>query len=75
MAEMVEARRSADTKEEHRDLFSGLLDATGNDQDITQAMTEPELICTCQMSHCIDRAYESSHSPPSKYVRLPSRWT
>jgi len=44
MAEMVEARRNADTKEERRDLLSGLLDASGNDQDITQAMTESELI-------------------------------
>jgi len=44
MVEMVDARRGVETKEERRDLFSGLLDATDNDGDISEAITEPELI-------------------------------
>lgn len=42
--EMVDARRNAETKEEHFDLFSGLLDAARGDLDDTAAITEQELI-------------------------------
>ena len=48
MVEMVAARRSTETKEEHRDLFSGLLEAADNDRDISDAITEPEVLCKCQ---------------------------
>jgi hypothetical protein len=44
MVEMVDARRNAETKEERHDLFSGLLDASGDDLDGNAAITEQELI-------------------------------
>jgi hypothetical protein len=53
MVEMVDARRSAEIKEDRRDLFSGLLEAADNDRDISEAITEPELLCKCQSSYLI----------------------
>ena len=47
MVEMVDARRSTEKKEEHHDLFSGLLDTVDDDRDISEAITEPELFCKC----------------------------
>ncbi|KAH9041186.1 cytochrome P450 [Lactarius hengduanensis] len=44
MVEMVDARRSAETKEERHDLFSGLLDAAHDNPDGGVAITEQELI-------------------------------
>ncbi|KAH9172708.1 cytochrome P450 [Lactarius sanguifluus] len=44
MVEMVDDRRSAETKEERYDLFSGLLDAAQDDPDGGVAITEQELI-------------------------------
>ncbi|KAH9074295.1 cytochrome P450 [Lactarius deliciosus] len=44
MVEMVDDRRSAETKEERYDLFSGLLDAAHDDPDGGVAITEQELI-------------------------------
>jgi cytochrome P450 len=44
MVEMVDARRSAEIKEDRRDLFSGLLEAADNDRDVSEAITEPELL-------------------------------
>ncbi|KAH9066972.1 cytochrome P450 [Lactarius deliciosus] len=44
MVEMVHARRSAETKEERYDLFSGLLDASHDNPDGGVAITEQELI-------------------------------
>ncbi|KAH9074315.1 cytochrome P450 [Lactarius deliciosus] len=44
MVEMVHARRSAETKEERHDLFSGLLDAAHDNPDGSVAITEQELI-------------------------------
>ncbi|KAI0252522.1 cytochrome P450 [Lactifluus subvellereus] len=44
MLEMVNARRNADTKEEHYDLFSGLLDATQEDLGSEVAISDRELI-------------------------------
>ncbi|KAN0125404.1 Cytochrome P450 [Lactarius tabidus] len=44
MAEMVDSRRNAETKEEHYDLFSGLLDAAQGDLDGAAVITEQELI-------------------------------
>jgi cytochrome P450 len=44
MVEMVNARRSAETKEERYDLFSGLLDAADGDLDGAAVITEDELI-------------------------------
>ncbi len=49
MAEMVHARRSAETKEERHDLFSGLLDAAQGDPDGNVAITERELIGPCRL--------------------------
>jgi len=43
MVEMVNVRRNAETKEEHHDLFSGLLDAAHGDPD-SKAITEEELL-------------------------------
>ncbi|KAH8991730.1 cytochrome P450 [Lactarius akahatsu] len=43
MAEMVHARRSAETKEERHDLFSVLLDATSDDPNGSLTITEQEL--------------------------------
>jgi hypothetical protein len=64
----VDARRSAEIKEDRRDLFSGLVEAADNDRDINEALTEPELLCKCQSSP--DPAHEqSSHSP---YQRICS---
>jgi hypothetical protein len=70
MVEMVAARRNAETKEEHYDLFSGLLDAAQGDLDGAIAITEQELI-----GKCYHIAHEGSHSPYREYVHLPSRWT
>ncbi|KAH9057200.1 cytochrome P450 [Lactarius vividus] len=44
MVEMVDARISAETKEERHDLFSGLLDAAHDNPDGSVAITEKELI-------------------------------
>ena len=44
---MVNARRSAETKEERHDLFSGLLEAAQDNPDGSVAMTEEELIGKC----------------------------
>ena len=44
MVELVDARRNTETKEEHFDLLSGLLDAAQGDLDGTAAITEQELI-------------------------------
>ena len=49
MVEMVDARRSAESKEERHDLFSGLLDAAQDDPDGSVAITEEELIGECQL--------------------------
>ncbi len=51
MVEMVNARRSAETKEERHDLFSGLLDAAHDNPDGSVAITEQELIGKCQLSY------------------------
>ncbi|KAH9003544.1 cytochrome P450 [Lactarius hatsudake] len=49
MVEMVHARRSAETKEERHDLFSGLLDAAHDNPDGSVAITEQELIGKCPL--------------------------
>jgi hypothetical protein len=59
MVEMVDARRNAETKEEHYDLFSGLLDAAEGDLDGAIAITEQELI-----GECYYIAHEGSHLQP-----------
>ena len=51
MTEMVDARRSAETKEERRDLFSGLLDAADGDLDGGVAITDQELISTFRLPY------------------------
>ena len=75
MVEMVDARRSAEKKEEHRDLFSGLLDAADDDRDISEAITEQELFCKCRLSPRIALMKKVLTRHPSEYFRLPSRWT
>jgi hypothetical protein len=72
MAEMVDSRRNAETKEEHYDLFSGLLDAAQGDLDGAAVITEQELIGKC---YHIVHWHEGSHSPYREYVHFPSRWT
>ena len=62
MVEMVDTRRNAETKEEHHDLFSGLLDAARGDLDGGPAITEQELIGKCYLSYH-DAHEKSSHSP------------
>jgi hypothetical protein len=66
MVEMVNARRNAETKGEHHDLFSGLLDASDNDLDGAAAITEEELI-----GECYHIAHEGSH-PPYQGICLSS---
>jgi hypothetical protein len=75
MVEMVRARRGVETKEDRRDLFTGLLDAVDNNRDVSEAMTEPELICKFQSSYRIALMKMVLTRYPSEYVRLPSRWT
>ena len=75
MVEMVDARRSAEKKEEHRDLFSGLLDTADDDQDISEAITEPELFCKCRLLPRITLMKKILTRYPSEYVCLPSCWT
>ena len=50
MAELVDARRSEERKEQRHDLFSGLLDAAREEPDNGVAITEEELIGECQLS-------------------------
>ena len=45
MDEMIVSRRNAEVKEERHDLFSSLLDNTG-DEDGTAKLTEDELMGT-----------------------------
>ena len=47
MAEMVDARRNAEIKEERHDLFSGLLDAAHDEPDGAVAITEEQLFGEC----------------------------
>ncbi len=75
MVELVDARRSAETKEERHDLFSGLLDAAHDDPDGGVAITEQELIGKCQLSHRIALMNNFLTRHPREYVHLPSRWT
>ena len=71
MVEMVETRRNAETKEEHHDLFSGLLDAARDDFDGNARITEQELICKCYLSYLI--AHEKVLiCNASEYAHLPS---
>ena len=51
MVEMVADRRGAETKEEHHDLFSGLLDAAHDEPDGGVAITEQELLGKSQLSY------------------------
>ena len=44
LAEMVEARRSAEVKEERYDLFSSLLDANEGELDSTAKLSNSALI-------------------------------
>ncbi|KAH9172788.1 cytochrome P450 [Lactarius sanguifluus] len=44
MVELVDARRSAETREERHDLFNGLLDAADDNPDGSVAITEQELV-------------------------------
>ena len=74
MVEMVAARRSAETREERRDLFSGLLEAADNDLDISEAITEPELLCQYQSWYHIALMNKVLTCHTSEYVRLSSRW-
>ena len=74
MVEMVDARRSAETKEERRDLFSGLLGAAHDDPDISVAITDEELFSKSQLSYCIalsdslpQAICSSSSSPDMRY--------
>ena len=60
MVEMVAARRNAETKGEHHDLFSGLLDASDDDLDGAAAITEQELIGKCYPMHIAPE--KNSHS-------------
>jgi hypothetical protein len=60
MVEMADARRNAETKEERYDLFSGLLDASGDGLDGNAAVTEQELIGN--LSYRI--AHENSSDSP-----------
>ena len=74
MVEMVDTRRNAETKEEHYDLFSGLLDAARDDLDGNAAITEQELIGKCYLS------YRIAHEKflilnASEYDHVPYRWT
>jgi len=72
MGGMVHTRRSAETKEEHYDLLSGLLDAAQDDPDGSVAITEKELIGQCQLSCRIMQIF-TRH--PREYVHLSSCWT
>ena len=47
MLEMVEARRTAEKKEERYDLFSGLLDASEEESDGQKKLTDRELLGGC----------------------------
>ena len=74
MVEMIETRRNAETKEEHHDLFSGLLDAAHDDFDGDATITEQELIGKCYPSYLI--AHEKFLiCNASEYAHLPSRRT
>ncbi len=75
MIELVDARRSAETKEERHDLFSGLLNATHDDPDGGVAITEQELIGRCQLLYRIALMKKDLTRHPREYVYLPSRWT
>ena len=50
MVEMVEARKNGEKVEQRYDLFSGLLDAAQDEQDIGAALSDDELIGGCSMS-------------------------
>ena len=75
MVEMVDARRSAETKEERRDLFSGLLDAADDDPDGSVAITDDELISKFQLSSCITLMDKVLTRYTRQYVHLPPRRT
>ena len=75
MVEMVDARRSAESKEERHDLFSGLLDAAQDDPDGSVAITEEELIGKCQLTYHIEFVQKNLTRHPREHVHLPSRWT
>ena len=66
---MVHARENAGTKEERYDLFSSLLDNTG-DEDGTAKLTDDELMGTSRH----DRVIWSTHIPGRKHIHLPAGW-
>ena len=53
MMEMVETRRNPDETEQRHDLFSGLLDAAGDDRAV---LSDRELVGEYPISHCFARS-------------------
>jgi cytochrome P450 len=49
MLEMVEARRTSHEVEERHDLFSGLLDASQEEMNNGQALSDEELLGKCSV--------------------------
>jgi hypothetical protein len=49
MLEMVEARRTSHEVEERHDLFSGLLDASQEEMNDGQALSDEELLGKCSI--------------------------
>ena len=70
MVEMVETRRNAETKEDHHDLFNGLLDAARDDLDGNAAITEQELIGKRYLSYRITQEKLSFSIPANMFVFL-----
>jgi hypothetical protein len=75
MVEMVDDRRSAETKQERYDMFSNLLDAAHDNPDGSVAITEQELIGNCQFSYRIALVKTVLTRYPRKYVHPTACWT
>jgi hypothetical protein len=56
MLEMVETRRNPDKAEQRHDLFSGLLDAAGEEVDDRAVLSDRELVGEYPISHCFARS-------------------
>jgi hypothetical protein len=75
MVEMVEARRNADTVEQHYDLFSGLLDAAQDEPGSEAALGDDELIGGYSPLRSFGILGKRLTGPPRKHVRISFCWT
>ena len=75
MLEMVETRRNGDKVEQRHDLFSGLLDASQDENGSEAALNDDELMGRYSMSGSCVILGKLLICPPRKHVHISFCWT